>query len=142
MTLSNKKPWTERENQYLTNCYLNGIPVLVIARNLNRTPSSVSKRIDRSGITRNRKVANRNRAFPMVLTEPFFVDEDKSVSVKKMLRLLEQDNIRIFPCPQTKTYRILGRKESFTPGQLLILFNKQRLNKGLPVLYVQGITDV
>lgn len=146
-----RQTWTHEEIELLTAYYLKGDRLKNIAKNLNRSPTSINKTLNRFNIRKTKTYINSNTKPLTPLKEPKPIHKkrpnERWVTFHKVLQWLEMNQIHVTknikligedPMDQ-RIYSLQGRK--VTTAQVLIFANQLRITRGQKIFLVEEVTE-
>ena len=145
-----RQTWTQEEIDLLTIFYLKGDRLKNIAKNLNRSPTSINKTLNRFNIRKAKIHSNSNVTPPKPIKEsrPSHKKEpvESWVSFHKVLHWLEMNQIHVIKNARfigedlmnQRVYSLQGK--SVTPAQVLIFANQLRADRGKEIFLVEEVT--
>lgn len=137
--------WTTEEIQKLKESYEIKKPLKVIAFEFGRTQMSVNKALKRFGIRISKRPANSIKKHDLSPTSTYYKEKSKRLELgwntqHDLIQWLKFNNYEVIPFPSTETpFKINGLKS--TLGQILLIANRIRITKNLPIFRVVGITN-
>lgn len=143
-----KIKWNQSEIEQMKCLYVNNQPLKMIARILNRTPTSVNKALSRFGIRHHRPhqsetstcrfkhSANFRRFLRQAQGEKQWVTLDYVQEWLQERRIIMQKII----CPVTGQTHFRQGSARITPAHAVMMFNKKRLEEGLEVCWVEKVS--
>jgi hypothetical protein len=144
-----KEKWTTPDITKMKIMYLNNVPLKIIARDLDRSPTSINKALSRFGIRHSRMI---NVQQPIRIRRPGDLPKTHPshkcrqgpewVTMQFVENWLvnQQFTVQRCSCPRsTSRHYIIGHEHMDAAG-LVMLFNKIRLQLGLEPLWVEAVT--
>lgn len=143
-----KTKWNQSEIEQMKRLYVNNQPLKIIARLLNRTPTSINKALSRFGIRQHRttKAKSPSRGLPSVaLLQRIWQhsqNERQWVSLDYVHQWLRGRKVLMHKsiCPVTGQIHFTQGSARLTPAHVVMLFNKKRLEEGLEVCWVEKVS--
>ena len=157
--IEQKKPWTPGEIRQLASLYDQKLPIKMIAREMERTPTAVNKALSRfqirptleqQGRINHKKVQREQREMEIfsaltinhTLSEKTNCFNETSSSMGQIVAWLESEGIDVKPFRNVRlpAFKYLIDKKPMTDLQVVLLANKRRLSGGLSRFVVLGLT--
>jgi len=148
-----KIQWRRKDIEHMKQLYINHQPIKIIARLLNRTPTSVNKALSRFGIRQKRlphdKVTACNKVKSIAAQHLTYSDSphqqsfrEKWVSLDFVYTWLRGRNIHVerMVCSLTQKIHFIIGNTRLHPSALVLLFNRKRLEEGLEVCWVEKVS--
>ena len=145
-----RQTWTQEEIDLLTIFYLKGDRLKNIAKNLNRSPTSINKTLNRFNIRKIKTHTNSNvtPSKPIKKSKPNHKKEPVEcwVTFHKVLQWLEMNQIYV-----TRNAKLMGEDpddqrfyslqgKRVTAAQVLVFANKLRATRGKKIFLVEEVT--
>ncbi|MEI8295937.1 MAG: hypothetical protein WCG04_05390 [Alphaproteobacteria bacterium] len=148
-----KIQWRQNEIEQMKQLYINNQPIKIIARVLNRTPTSVNKALSRFGIRQKRrtileKATASNKLNDLANCDIYMNLSQQQTAQEKWVTLdfvhawLRGRNVNVekVVCALTHKIHFAIGSARLNPSALVMLFNKKRLEEGLTICWVEKIS--
>lgn len=148
-----KIQWRRKDIEQMKQLYINHQPIKIIARLLNRTPTSINKALSRFGIRQKRLPGDKTLIctkekgsapqHPAYSNLPYQQSlQENWVSLDFVHAWLRGRNIHVekMVCTLTQKIHFIIGNVRLNPSALVLLFNKKRLEEGLEVCWVEKVS--